>query len=235
MNRDDWLKERRRFIEERYDHLWAPIYDDHWGTEIDPVHQRFVTQLANACPKNGSILDAACGTGKYWPILLASGKRFTGIDQSREMLNRATRKYPQVRVKKFGLQEMQYREAFDLILCVDAMEMIFPEDWPLVLGNFHRALKPTGQLYFTVEIADPSIIEHDYQAGLDLGLPVVYGESARGGIESQTILGVGEDHGGYHYFPSMDQVRKWLTQASFTIKEEAEADDYHHFWVKKGT
>jgi len=228
MNRQDWLIKRRRIIAERYDRLWAPIYDDNWGATIDPLHQRFVTQLASACPETGSILDAACGTGKYWPILLASGRRFTGIDQSQAMLDRAARKYPQVRVKKFGLQEIHYQEAFDLILCIDAMEMIFPEDWPPVLGNFHQALKPSGQLYFTVEIADPTTIELDYQASLEQGLPVVKGESVIGS-------GDGEDEGGYHFYPSMEQVRKWLVEAGFVIKEEAEADDYHHFWVKKGT
>jgi SAM-dependent methyltransferase len=226
MNRSDWLKQTRRAIEERYNRLWAPIYDDNWGATIDPLQQHFVTQLVNAVPKTGSILDAACGTGKYWPILLASGKRFTGIDQSQAMLNRANRKYPQVRVKKFGLQEIQYQEAFDLILCIDAMEMIFPEDWPVVLDNFHRALKPTGRLYFTVEIADPSTIDRVYQAGLGQGLPVVFGESA-------ARSGEGEEEAGYHYYPSMDQVRNWLTQAGFTIKEEAENDDYHHFLVDK--
>jgi SAM-dependent methyltransferase len=226
MNRLDWLKLKRHSTEERYDRLWAPIYDDNWG-EIDPVHQRFVTQLANACPETGSILDAACGTGKYWPILLASGRRFTGIDKSRAMLNRATRKYPQVRVKKFGLQEMNFQEAFDLILCIDAMEMVFPEDWPQVLGNFHKALKQDGQLYFTVEIADHETIERDYRSAIDLGLPVVYGESVFATSE-------GEEDGGYHFYPPMEQVRKWITEAGFTIKEEAEANDYHHFWVQKG-
>jgi len=228
MNRQDWLIKRRRIIAERYDRMWAPIYDDKWGATIDLLHQRFVTQLANACPANGSILDAACGTGKYWPILLASRRRFTGIDQSQAMLDRATRKYPQVRVKKFGLQEIHYQEAFDLILCIDAMEMVFPEDWPPVLGNFYRALKPSGQLYFTVEIADPAVLEHDYQTGIGQGLPVVKGESV-------IASGDGVDEGGYHYYPPMDQVRIWLAQASFTIIEEAEADDYHHFQVKKGS
>jgi SAM-dependent methyltransferase len=226
MNRHDWLKLKRHSTEECYDRLWASIYDDNWGSTIDPVHQRFVTDLANACPETGSILDAACGTGKYWPILLASGRRFTGIDQSRAMLDRATRKYPQVRAKKFGLQEMNFQEAFDLILCIDAMEMIFPEEWPKVLSNFHRALKQDGQLYFTVEIAPHEMIESDFKAAIDLGLPVVYGESVFATVE-------GEEDGGYHFYPAMEQVRIWITEAGFTIKEEAEANDYHHFWVKK--
>jgi len=224
MNRTEWLKQQRHSIEDRYDRLWAPIYDDNWGSTIDPVHERFVTELVNACPENGSILDAACGTGKYWPILLESGKRFTGIDQSRAMLALATRKYPQVRVKKFGVQEMNYQEAFDLILCVDAMEMIFPEDWPKVLGNFHRALKQGGQLYFTVEIAKSEVIEQDYQAGLSAGFPVVVGES---------VVNADEGENGYHYYPPIDQVGKWIVDAGLSIKEEDEANDYHHFWVQK--
>jgi SAM-dependent methyltransferase len=226
MNRLDWLKAKQRLTEERYDRLWAPIYDDNWGANIDPLHQRLLTKIVNTCPAHATILDAACGTGKYWPILLASGREFIGIDQSLQMLKRASAKFPQVPAKKLGLQQLRYQAAFDLIICMDAMEMVFPEDWLLVLGNFHQALKPSGQLYFTVEVADSSIIDHDYHAALDQGLPVVYGESA---ISSDG----GEDQGGYHYYPSMDQVRQWLGAAGFTIKEEAEADDYHHFWTQK--
>jgi SAM-dependent methyltransferase len=180
----------------------------------------------NTCPAQGIILDAACGTGKYWLILLESGRDFTGIDQSRQMLERAAAKFPQVPTEKLGLQEMRVESTFDLVICMDAMEMVFPEDWPLVLANFHRALKPSGQLYFTVEIADPSVIGQDYRAALDKGLPVVYDESV-------ALTGPGDNEGGYHYYPSIDQVRQWLKAAYFVIKQEAESDDYHHFWCQK--
>lgn len=226
MDRKSWLIQKRRIAEDRYDQLWAPIYDANWGATLDPLHQRYVTQLANSCPAEGYILDAACGTGKYWPILLASGRRFTAIDQSQQMLNHAMEKYPQVTTCKTGLQEIDFVDTFDLILCIDSMENVFPEDWPFVLENFYRALKTFGQLYFTVEIADPTVLEHDYQSGLALGLPLVYGELALPTAEGE--------ESGYHYYPSMDQVRKWLKEASFIIKEEAEVDVYHHFWVEKG-
>jgi SAM-dependent methyltransferase len=226
MNRPDWLKAKRCAIKERYDRLWAPIYDDNWGNTINPLHQRMLTQIVNTLPAHATILDAACGTGKYWPILLTCGKEFMGIDQSGKMLERAIAKFPQVPTEKLGLQEMRYQSAFDLIICMDAMEMIFPEDWTLVLSNFHRALKPAGQLYFTVEIADRDVIEHDYRTALEKGLPVVLGESV-------DITGPGDIEGGYHYYPSMDQVRKWLTSAGLAIREESEAGDYHHFWTRK--
>ena len=47
-------------------------------------------------------------------------------------------------------------EAFDGVICMDTVEHVFPEDWPLVLSNFHRALTPQGYLFFTVEIAAES-------------------------------------------------------------------------------
>lgn len=41
------------------------------------------------------VLDAACGTGKYWPMLLGAGLRVMGVDQSQAMLDVATRKHPE--------------------------------------------------------------------------------------------------------------------------------------------
>lgn len=87
------------------------------------------------------------------------------------------------------------------------------------LSNFHRALKSPGHLYFTVELADSQDIEEAYRAGKDKGLPVGMGESAH--------------EEGYHYYPSMEQVRDWIREANFCILEEAGGDEYQHFWVKK--
>ncbi|PWB49787.1 MAG: hypothetical protein C3F13_18280 [Anaerolineales bacterium] len=225
MERNEWLKQRRHLSEERYDRLWAPIYDEQWGNYIGPLHQQMLTRVLNGLPAQALILDAACGTGKYWPILSASGREFVGIDQSAAMLERARTKFPQVPVHKLGLQEMRFKSAFDLIICMDAMENVFPEDWPQVLANFRRALKPAGQLYFTVEIADPASLEADYHSALARGLPVLPGESIG-------PTGPGDEQGGYHFYPSMELVRQWLSAANFSILEEAEADDYHHFWCR---
>lgn len=225
MDRQEWLKLKRCSVEDRYDRLWAPIYDDNWGSYLGPLHVQMLNKIVAALPKDAVILDAACGTGKYWSMLAASGRKFVGIDQSEQMLERARVKFPDVPTQKVGLQEMHFKSAFDLLICMDAMEMVFPEDWPLVLANFHLALKPMGQLYFTVEIADPSTLAHDYQVALAHGLPVVPGESVG-------LTDPGDEEGGYHYYPGMHQVRSWLADAGFSIIEEAEGDDYHHFWTR---
>ena len=100
------------------------------------------TVFSISCPDHGIILDAACGTGKYWPSILQTGRSVRAVDQSAGMLAQASAKYPDVPTRKLGLQELDYEQAFDGIICMDAMENVFPEDWPLVMANFHRALKP---------------------------------------------------------------------------------------------
>lgn len=220
MDRSAWLREKRRLTEERMDTLFAPIYDDDWGASIAPTHQRFFARFLGLLPPGAHILDAACGTGKYWPLILASGRTVLGIDQSQEMLKRARAKHLEVTTKKMGLQEMSYQAAFAGACCMDAMEFIFPEDWLLVLSNLHRALLPGGPLYFTVEIADEQDIAQAFAAGQEMGLPVVYGEWAH--------------EGGYHYYPRIEQVRAWIDQANFELIDEAEDDEYHHFLVHKG-
>src|SRR5215467_10360666 len=135
------------------------------------------------------------------------------------MLLKAQAKHPTVQVEKLGLQEMHYTEAFDGLICIDAMECIFPEDWPLVLANFRRALKSTAHLYFTVEITFEEDRRNAFIAGKQLGLPLVEGEHAH--------------EGGYHYYPSLEQVRQWTQEAVFDILAEAEEDEYHHFLARK--
>jgi SAM-dependent methyltransferase len=227
LGRAEWLKEKRRMIEIRYDTMYAYNYDDHWG-HINPSHRTFLLDFLAYLPGGASLLDAACGTGKYWPFILGSKNDQThtqehytllGIDQSRQMLRQAQTKFPGVPTEKLGLQEMSYHEAFDGILCVDAMEMIFPEDWPLVLHNFHRALRNGGYCYFTVEIIDPGELIESQAEARRQGLPIVEGEYAHSG--------------GYHYYPRLEQVRAWLQAARFTVIEEGEGDGYHHFIVQK--
>jgi SAM-dependent methyltransferase len=219
MERSTWIKEKRRRSEERFDTLWAPAYDERWGSYSNDSHRAMLGRFLALCPPAGTILDAACGTGKYWPMILESGRLVRGTDQSQQMLLKASAKFPDVPVEKLGLQEIDFVEAFDGIMCMDAMEFVFPEDWPLVLTNFHRALVQSGHLYFTVELADEANLQASMEAARAKGLPIVEGEMAH------------ED--GYHYYPAIEQVRAWVDGAGFAILEETIGDDYHHVLARK--
>jgi SAM-dependent methyltransferase len=218
MDRLAWLREKRRLAGERYDTLFAPTYDEQWG-HINATYRRMLSRFLDLCPPGCTVLDAACGTGKYWPLILASGRAVRGFDQSAEMLRRAHARFPDVPTEKMGLQDLHETATVEGMICMDAMEFVPPEDWPAVCCNFHRALTPDGHLYFTVEIAPEDEIRAAFRAGQEMGLPVVHGEWAH--------------EGGYHYYPPLDQVRRWLDETHCALVDEAVGDGYHHCIVAK--
>jgi ubiquinone/menaquinone biosynthesis C-methylase UbiE len=57
-------------------------------------------------PAAGRVLDAACGTGKYFPMVLASGRRLLGVDHAGGHLTIAAAKFPQVPTEKHDLQDL---------------------------------------------------------------------------------------------------------------------------------
>lgn len=219
MDRTEWLRERRREAEERYSTWWAPKYWDTFGFYPNASHLQFIQKFKNLLPQRSAVLDAACGAGRYMPEFVDKGYTVIGADQSAGMLARAKEKFPAVTLEKVGLQEMSFQEMFDGAICMDAMENVCPEDWPVVVKNFQRALKPNGYLYFTVEMADPADVKAAFDEAQQAGFPVVYGEW------------INEDV--YHYYPSLEQVREWSQQGGFKIMEEGEGDGYHHFLMRK--
>lgn len=227
MDRSLWLREIRRITEEQ-DTLLAPSYDENWGA-IARMHQKFFDRFLSLCSPQGHLLDAACGTGKYWPLILASGRTVFGIDQSQGVLIRAREKFPDIPTEKVGLQEIAYREAFSGAVCVDALEMICPEDWPLVLGNIYRAIEPKGYFYFTVELTRQQDLQEAFAEGQHMGLPVVYGEA-----EWLEEGGYHWGRGGcYHYYPEIEQVKEWVGQSDFQVLDEQADAVYHHFLAEK--
>ncbi len=85
MERQAWLAERRVALVAAYD-AEAAIYDD----EKHPwdMQRAWVARVLGLIPPGGMVLDAACGTGKYFPMLAAAGHRVAGADQSAGMLAR---------------------------------------------------------------------------------------------------------------------------------------------------
>ena len=212
MERRAWLAEQRQTAEERHDTIHAFTYDDQYG-EIPPTHRRFVSDLLERCPPGGTVLDAGCGTGKYFAMVLDAGRRVVGADQSTGMLQRARARFPAVPLEKVGLQELAFDGEFDAVMCVDAMENIPPEDWPTVVANLRRALRPGGHLYLTVEEVDDRELDRRQAEATARGLPVVRGEESREG---------------YHYYPSRDQVAAWLDDAGLKVdaREYSPGDGY---------
>ena len=205
MERRVWLDERRAAVEAAYD-AEASTYDQHpYPVAMQP---RFVGRLLETCPPDGLVLDAPCGTGQYFALVAAAGRRVVGIDQSAGMLEQARARGIAVALHQVGLQELGFRGEFDAVMTVDAMEHVFPEDWPRVLANLHRALRPGGHLYLTVEEVGETVIDEAFAALVAQGVPAVRGEIIEG------------DVAGYHYYPGRAHVRRWLEAEGLEVVEQ---------------
>ncbi len=220
-SRDEFLAERRRLGPVRMDALFAPTYDEDWG-RINLSHETFVRKLIDLTPDHALLLDAACGTGKYWPQLLASGRRVIGIDRSAGMLARARAKFPEVQTRQLAMEELnttaEWAARFDGLLCVDAMENVPPEIWPVVLAGFVRVVKPEAPVYLTIELPG----DDERRAAANPPPPLVSGE----------VLLPGEHGGGYHYYPGPDEVAMWLAASGLTVLDAAGADGYQHILAR---
>jgi ubiquinone/menaquinone biosynthesis C-methylase UbiE len=214
VERRTWLDARRASIQDRYDQVFAPTYDEN-DTSITATHRRFVEQVIESCPPGGTILDAPCGTGRYFGMVLAAGRHVVGIDQSAGMLAQARSKHPEAVLEQVGLQELDFDAQFDAAICVDSMEYVAPEDWPVVLANLRRAVRPGGLIYLTVEQIDAAEIAAVFAEARADGLPVVLGEHFRRG-------------GGYHHYPTEDQVAGLLAAAGleFVVEGRSSGGNY---------
>ncbi len=107
------------------------------------------------------------------------------------------------------------------------MENVPPEDWPLVLANLHRALRPGGFLYLTVEEVPQPVIAEAVAKLTARGLPAVRGEIVDG------------DVAGYHYYPGRDRVIGWFHAAGLQIIgagfNQEDGWGYRHFLLQKAS
>ena len=213
--RRTFLDQRRAICRERFDTIHAPVYDDRWGSYLNPTHERCLRTLVAHLSPGARVLDAACGTGKYWPLLLADGLEVVGTDQSQAMLDVAAAKHPGVPTHRIALQDLSAAglTAFDAVLCIDAMENVGPEDWPGVVAGLRAALRPGGTAYLTVELPDPD----------DPDLPDDPQETRAPLLPGEVLSG-----GAYHYYPAVADAAEMLHAVGFTIDEVLEGDGYAH-------
>ena len=221
MDRRAWLDERQAAVRAAYDD-GAASYDEH-GYPADTQHD-WMARLLRLVPAGGTVLDAPCGTGRYFPMIAAAELRVAGADQSAGMLAQARNRGIAFSLRQQALQDLSYTGEFDAAATIDAMENVPPEDWPLVLANLSRAVRPGGHIYLTVEEAGAPEIEQAYQNLRAQGLPAVRGEIVEG------------DTAGYHYYPGRDAAMAWLAAAGLAIVDEGFKQEdgwgYRHFLLR---
>jgi SAM-dependent methyltransferase len=222
MDRTTWLAERKAALIATYDDE-APMYDaDPYPA---PMHGAWVDRLVATVPEGGLVLDAPCGTGRWFACVVDAGRRVAGIDQSPGMLAQADAKGLAAWTRVGSLEELPFDGEFDGAMAIDGLENVTPEAWPGVARNLARAIRPGGHLYVTLEEIDEAAIDAAFEQGSAAGWPLIRGEVIEG------------DTAGYHHYPGRDRALGWFEAAGLRFVDEAvdRQDDwgYRHLLLQR--
>lgn len=127
----------------------APIYDV-WAR----LTESRARELAVAHVRDGEdVLEVAVGTGLAFEEVVRANPngRTEGVDLTAPMLARARRKVahlPGAHALQLGdARALPFPDAaFDLVLNSYMLDLVPESDFPLVLGEFRRVLRPSGRL-----------------------------------------------------------------------------------------
>ncbi len=112
----------------------------------------YIEEFLALLPKNAKILDVGCGVGVDAGFMASEGFEIIGVDLSKEMLNIARQKFPQIDFRHQDIRELDFPpNSFDGILASCSLIHIPKKDVPALLEKFHQILKKNGAIYIALQ------------------------------------------------------------------------------------
>jgi len=137
---------------------WSAAYDQ--PLRLFPIEEPPMRALIETLPP-GTVLDAACGTGRYAAILAGRGHEVIGIDQSSAMLDLARSKLPAADFREGDLTALPLPgRCVDAVVC--ALALVHIRDVATALREFARVLRPGGRLI--ISDVHPFLVTLGWQA-----------------------------------------------------------------------
>lgn len=133
---------------------WAMSYDesvkeDRGALKIYKNYDLILTKVYEKVIKEygsqGSILEIGVGTGNLASKFLSKGCNIIGIDQSRDMLTFAKKKYPNLKLRLGEFLKIPYEnKSFDVIVSTYAFHHLKDEEKVVAIEEMLRVLKDDG-------------------------------------------------------------------------------------------
>jgi ubiquinone/menaquinone biosynthesis C-methylase UbiE len=124
---------------------WSKTYDR--PLRLFPVEEPVMHALFDRLAP-GTVLDAACGTGRHAVYLAGKGHTVIGVDTSQAMLDAARAKLPQAQFRAGDLERLPVEdESVDAVVC--ALALVHLADIAPAIAEFARVLKPGGALFIS--------------------------------------------------------------------------------------
>lgn len=135
---------------------WAQTYDksvaeDRGALKIyknyDLMLETVYSSAVNSVAENPCVLEIGVGTGNLASKFLKNKFNIVGVDQSREMLNVAKEKHPQLKVRIGEFLKLPFDDkSFDVIVSTYAFHHLKREEKVVAISEMLRVLKDNGKI-----------------------------------------------------------------------------------------
>lgn len=135
---------------------YANHFDEHLVNVLDYQTPAYLDALIRRSAHKADgldTLDLGCGTGLFGPYLRAYSRSLTGVDLSRQMLEKAAERhlYDTLACDDLAAYLDQRHAAWDLAVAADVF--VYIGDLAPVFSRVSKALRPGGRFCFSVEAA----------------------------------------------------------------------------------
>lgn len=127
------------------------IYAEIYALNVENKLIQFqLNKFIQLLPKNATILDAGCGSGRDAKYFSEEKLNVIGIDLAKGMIEQA--KKNNILVEKMDIKKMKFeKESFDGVWCMVSFSNIPKKDSKQVLKNFYNILKKEGIIYISTK------------------------------------------------------------------------------------
>ena len=122
-----------------------------WDKSRQQIWERSIIDFATQIPSYSTILDVGCGNARLYQFLQDKTINYTGIDDSKELIDLCRQKYPKANFINNNALDISYNNQFDYAFSIAVLHHIPSTDLQIkFLKNIFNSLKTNGKLFLTV-------------------------------------------------------------------------------------